>query len=265
MALLLPGEGCPECGGGGGGGASAFEAALQVSNPLLVPKTTADDPPDDEFNDAAGMSGVTNGLAAKWAVTAGAVGVVDLLETGDVAEYDLTSRAEVMLTQAGNNGAQAVKMRQDWTLPDGASINVAFSTPQFSANVFNAKRVGLVLNDSDADTRAGSWLELTTRTTSSGHNLQMTDGATTLQSAAGAMWGNAGITFLKFIRDGLDYYPFASLDGVSWIPFSPYTKAGAMTNMWIQDENAAAFGQEPVPVTTWFWVRQGDNTLVPWS
>ena len=74
---------------------------------------TATDTPDDEFD--------TGSLDGKWTAVSGSSGTVDLLGTTG-STYDFTTRSGELLMQ-GYNGA-AVELRQDYTLPDGNSIDV---------------------------------------------------------------------------------------------------------------------------------------------
>ncbi len=235
-------------------------------SPILDHKPTVDTL-DDEFDSAI--------LDGKWTVNAGSSGVVDFFETGNINIYDLTTRPGYLLTQAGSAGAQQVRLRQDLTLADGASVIVqvfpAMSMDGEPGWAASQRNIGIALNDNDTTDTSGNSLTLTLQTGINGQARILAYDGTTGRSIGefqqrGAAWA-AGPVYLRFSRSGTNYRPSVSFNGgASWNMLGDTTTftGTTFTNLWITDKNSAAFSSI-VPVTAWGWIRQGTNTLDPWS
>ena len=239
-------------------------------------KPTAVDPPDDEFDDTTGMSGVVNGLDAKWTVTAGATGTVDLLETGDVSKYDTATRDGWILFQVGSDGSSEVELRQDYTLPDGNSIILAIALSALFDDVDggglanNDHTIGLYLNSDDAapdtDTTAGGVrleLESDINALEIGFVVKNTSSANQ-ESSESIIAPVGGMVYLRIARSGNEYFGFYSTTGASWVSMSSASPSvTALSNVWIRVANLAAMG-DPVPIHAVDWIRLGTNTIDPW-
>jgi hypothetical protein len=236
-------------------------------SPILDYKSTTDTP-DDEFDSTT--------LDAKWTAVTGSSGTVDLLETGEVQKYDLTTRPGWLLMQAGSAANQKVELRQDWTLGDGESIIVAmsFNTAAIDDDTIanNELWAGISINDNDAGYDAGEWHALFFDVNEGGWRLIHFDDAsfthgTTVPSAVNT--DNIGgpiaqLVYFRFARSGSVVHAFWSHDGTSWMSMGSDTPTATATNLWIFVESLAA-ANEPVPIVAVDWIRQGTNNLDPWS
>lgn len=246
--------------------ASADKAVLdfdRIGRPyshLLDFKTGAADTPDDDFS-----SGTLDG---KWTVLSGAAGTVSLIETGTtIEEYDLATRPGWLLMQAGRNISQIVSLRQDYTLPDGNSIIVAFSVNTGSSgtgSLNNSLQVSLAINSDDTTLRTAPYLEIF-------YDSQTTDASRVYVSSnvgsdyAGPPVGAAGgVVYFRIARSSLTYAAFTSVDGATWMPVANRTLASAPTNVWIQIDTAAAITGPIAPIVGVDWIRLGSNALDPW-
>lgn len=224
-------------------------------------KSTADTP-DDNFP--------TSTLDAKWTVVNGSSGTVSYLESGNVAKYDLATRPGEMLIQVGSAATQQVHLRQDYTLPDGASI-VAAITPaiHFGAYTSDELQIGISLNNDDTTPFGTTALTFyavevdtlpDTQTVISGNS----GGTSTVTLASTQRTPAYGDTiFLRISRAALFYFPAISYDGRSWAHFGGTSYASALTNVWIFARNAGTTGT-PVPIQAVRWFRQGTNGIDPW-
>lgn len=232
-------------------------------SPILDHKPTTDTL-DDEFDSTT--------LDGKWTAVSGSSGTVDLLETGEVEKYDLTTRPGWLLMQAGSVADQKVELRQDLTLADGASVILAISLTVSSDDNTgigaNELWAGISINDNDAGWDAGEYNALFFDVEVNGWRLLHYDGT----SAFGAT-GPSGTTasspvteliYLRFMRSGSVVYAFWSVDGSSWMAMGSETRSATATNIWIFTESVAA-ASEPVPIVAVDWIRQGTNNLDPWS
>lgn len=242
---------------------------LAAANPLLTRKASADDPPDDEFNDATGMSGATNGLDAKWTAVSGTSGTVDMFGTGDVSKYDLASRPGWLLMQAGSNGSQKVSIREDWTIGTDECIVVAFAmglTVDGATGFADNQHDFIVsLNTSDTDYNSGSYAYLSAQTYNGGTRFSAYNGSTEYTTTAythNAWSGPQGhLAFIRFDYDGTLVWPSFTFGG-GWVMMGPGYSL-TPTNLWVVSNNAAAHG-DPAPIDAVYYVRQGDNSLIPW-
>lgn len=220
--------------------------------------------PDDEFS--------TGTLDAKWTVVTGSSGSVDLMGTSSRQIYDLTTRAGCLLTQSGPGSTQLVDIRQDYTLPDGSSIVVAVGSnlsldgaPGIAAN---ERQTVLVLNSDDTGSQNGG-----TRTELFAVEMDADSpdpqSIATGASASTAATVTAGrpslgdMVFLRVARVGLVYWCYWSINGINWVGMGSQTFAAAHTNIWLSDRCFAA-APNPIPITTWAWVRLGTNAVDPW-
>ena len=230
---------------------------------LLSTTKSVADTPDDEF--------AASTLDAKWTAVSGTSGTVDLLETAEVETYDLATRSGWLLMQAGAASGQIVELRQDWTLGDGESIVVAFAGPGpslGSSATNNERQYGITLNDTDTSHNDGDYIVLwhDTETTDNSHILFQYDiSGLTAIGTSGEPMPDPGNLFLRIARSGTSYYGFWSAgSGSAWQPMGSVVFATAPTNLWIFDW-AQASGHDPIPITGVCWVRQGTNSLDPWS
>lgn len=247
-------------------GRTVIEALLELAHPLDHKPGSADTP-DDDFTSGT--------LDAKWTTVAGASGTVtesavSLLSTTNQSIYDLDTRPGYLLTQVGLDGARAVTLRQDFTLPDNASM-IASVSPAFGFDgTYNddENTAGIAVNSSDTswfDGTNGQKLILyasTTGSVTSGFELVAFDGTTTRR-----LFGSLGAhpLLLRIGRSGNVYYPMYSLSGGrSWSHLGTgFDLAGAKNNFWIAHRNDAAH-TSIVPIVSWNWVRQGTNSIDPW-
>ncbi len=244
--------------GAGAGGGSDW-------SPILDVKSSADDPPDDEFDDSSGMSGATNGLDAKWTAVSGSELAVDLIETGNVSKYDLDTRAGWLLIQCGANTSQIVELRQDYTLADGKSIIAAIALgvtdPENIAN--NEFRVGVGVNNNDGGYTDGTSFHCGTEMDAGEPSISVWDEGT------GGYGKTPYVTldrlfYLRIARDGDIYYGFVSSDGATWLPLGFRDMTGNVSdNVWLFAEVGATL-ETPVPILAVRWIRLGDNTIDPW-
>lgn len=224
------------------------------------------DAPDDDFTAPT--------LDPKWTVVAGSNAAVNLLESGNVARYDLTTRQGSLLLQAGSDGTRNIYLRQDYTLPDGHSIVMALDLAVFvdmGSSSWgwgnNDQRVGVVLNtdDSDPEGVATSGVLYFMFDTNSGEASYKTFHVNTSSSttAAGDVPWQFGTAYLRIARSGLVYRWFISFNGRSWSPLGSATMQAAPSNVWIYCRNGGAMGT-PVPIHGVDWIRLGGNGLDPW-
>ncbi len=225
------------------------------------------DTPDDEFNSST--------LNAKWTAVAGSSGTVDLFESSNVSEYDLTTRPGNLLMQVGQTGAQEVMLRQDYTLADGESIIVAVTptlmsddTGGTSSGITNNElQIGLSVNDDNTDHDAGNSHEVFFDANDNGWRIiqQAHNGASVV---GGVTPGNAmpdmQKMYFRISRVSSVYYGFFSADGTNWFPLAGDTPAGTYDNVWIWVRSVATFG-DPIPIQAFDWVRLGTNDLDPWD
>lgn len=230
-------------------------------SPILDHKPTTDTL-DDEFDSTT--------LDAKWTAVSGSVGTVNLLETGNVSKYDLTTRPGWVLMQAGSAGTEVVELLQDITLADGESVIAAFAPAALTdvAIANNELLFGLSLNGNDT-----AW----DNTTTTGAVQVLFDfdvdlatidfgefgggGMVGVKTPIGA-WGH--IVYLRITRSTLNYYGSYSMDGSTWVQLGAEALSSAANNIWLFCESRAAYG-DPVPIVAVDWIRQGTNGLDPWS
>lgn len=218
------------------------------------------DTPDDEFDSAT--------LNGKWTAVNGTSGTVDLLETGEVEKYDLTTRPGWLLIQAGSAAGQLVELRQDFTLGDGESIVAALSTPgptsETGGHVNNEYRAGISLNSTDTGYDDGTYLFHVVDAQVDETHILAYDGSTIFGfSQTNNPLGQ--VVFLRIARSGLVYHFYwSSGDGSSWASFDTKTFGTAPDNLWLL-AGAPAAGNDPVPITAFKWIRQGTNNLDPWD
>lgn len=230
---------------------------LDLDEPKLVP----DDPPDDEFDQGAG------GLDPQWTVVDGINGVVDLFAI-DGGIYDLTSREGWLLIQvdSGNH----VRLRQDYTLPDGKSIILAISITLMAdgqSGIGNDDLdVGLTLNDDD-DVGAGNLVTVHLDSQIDGWRIYCGTKVAMSTPQSGVLdvvsCPIAKQLYFRIARDGLDYYGSWSVDSETWFPFAKQTYLAALDNIWIVVSSTAGMG-DPTPIQAVHWIRQGNNSVDPW-
>lgn len=246
--------------------AQRTDATAQVLSgwsPILDHKPTTDTP-DDEFDSTT--------LDAKWTAVTGSSGTVSLLETGEVQKYDLASRPGWLLMQAGSAANQKVELRQDFTLADGDSIQVAISLNSSSDGDMGIGAdelwCGIALNDNDTGYDAGEYNALFLNVSTNIIRLLHYDGTTVFGSTS--PFADKGISipighviYLRFARSGSTVYAFWSADGSSWMAMGSEARTATATNIWLFKESVAA-ASEPVPIVAVDWIRQGTNNLDPW-
>ncbi len=228
---------------------------LSGFSPILDHKPTSDTL-DDEFDSTT--------LDAKWTAVSGSSGTIDPFEVGEVNIYDLTTRSGWLLIQAGNDGTNIVSLRQDLTLGDGESVLLAISPSILDdANLANnEQQIGIALNDNDTEYSSGNRFQVycVTNPDTDQMNVETFDGSVLVFSEHAVR----GMVYLRISRIGLTYWGWFSQDGSNWSLVSSDTAGGALTNLWIFCNNAAA-GTDPVPIHAVHWIRQGINALDPWS
>jgi hypothetical protein len=226
---------------------------------LDTPKAEPDTP-DDDFEGGT--------LDEKWTVVDGSSGVCDLAYGGG-SRYDITSRDGWLLMQADNGNH--VTLRQDYELPDGASIVVKVAPSAMAdaqAGIANNEiQTGVWLNDNDAGPESGNWTGILWDTNSEGWRVGRFGGlGTTVSTPSASNVCSAPIAaaiYLRYIRDGLTYYAFWSTDGTVWFPLTSATASAALDNIWIGVRSNASFGN-PTPIQAFDFVRQGGDGLDPW-
>ena len=224
-----------------------------------VEKTTVDTP-DDEFNSST--------LDAKWTVVAGTSGTVSNTSTSG-GIYDLATVSGLLLTQT-NNGNN-VRLRQDYTLPDGSSIVVCciFNTTSDAQSgiLNNQTQIGIMLNGDDSNPLSASRIEYIVDANAEGWRLYATNGTTSLSTPTGSGVTSALIAhkvYLRVYRDGLDYYCSYSYDGILWSFFKKLTLASAADNVWIRSDSSADI-DGPSPINGFDWIRLGGSGIRPWE
>lgn len=239
----------------------ASDRILRTLEPPTLEYKPTIDTPDDHFDDSA--------LDAKWTVVAGSSGTVTLISTTNQAIYDLTTEPETLLTQVGRNGSQSVSLRQDYTLPDGASILTSFDFGATTVATDDVNFALLSVNSDDAgpfNGTNGQKLQVyLTQAGTGGSGLRIFAFDGTTANSISAAWVLSPI-ILRIARSSTTYYALASLTGGrSWISIgNGYSLGGAKDNFWIGHRNAASYTTGLVPITRWNWVRQGTNDLTPW-
>jgi hypothetical protein len=223
---------------------------------LDKPKKQAD-PCDDEFDQGV--------LDPKWTVVDGSAGTCSLTYTGG-DRYDVTSRKGWLLMQVDNGNH--VKLRQDYTLPDGYSIVMACAPTTMadaqSGIANNEIHVGLALNDNDGDYPSGNAVYMYWDTgTDNWRIAYASQGGTSYSTPIAISAPIAHRVYFRIARVSLDYYGFWSGDGSTWMPLAKYTAAAELTNVWVFAESLAAFG-DPTPIHAVDWMRQGGNGIDPW-
>lgn len=254
-STFLRGDGAWETPAGGGGSTASL---------LESSKSSSDDPPDDEFDDTTGMSGAINGLDAKWTAVAGTEAAVSLLESGNVARYDLDTIPGKLLLQVGGATTNTVELRQDYTLADGDAVVLAVSPAISEHNVNNDIWLGLALNSTDTGYADGaSSQKLSLHFENNGEpTILLFDGSTAFHDQS---FVPLTTMFLRISRSGLTYYGHYSPDGHAWQPAGSKTFASALTNLWIFKECNTNFAGLP-PISMFHWIRKGSGSAVdPWS
>lgn len=225
---------------------------------------TSSDTPDDDFDSGS--------LDVKWTVIAGSAEAINFLQSADCARYDLSTRSGHLLLQAKNGN---VKLRQDYTLPDGHSIVMAFSPAVTCSGetgiADNEINVVLALNDDDANEDAGRRAKIRWDANTDGwHNLvQWYNGATNTFKSDTRHLGDlhptdlAARLYYRIARSGTTYYAFYSRDGETWNPLGYVDVGGVLNNVWIV-LTATSSVDAPVPIQAVDWIRQGGNGLDPW-
>jgi len=224
---------------GGGGGGSGW-------SPILDEKGTAD-PPDDEFD------GPT--LDSKWTAVSGSPGTVDLFATGTVGVYDLTTRPGTLLIQAKD---ASVRLRQDYTLPDGKSIVCALDALHNYGSNNHQAGIGVSAgNTSQFDT---GWSIAYEQDGTDDYDIQTLSGP----SSGGNTWDGSGFIgriYFRIARVNLTYHFFFSVDGFSWRWLDSRTMDSAASHLWLWVDGAAP---TVAPICAFDWFRQGSNDFDPW-
>lgn len=226
----------------------------------LPPKDNPDDPPDDEFD--------LGSLDPKWTAVSGSSGTVNLFETGTVSKFDAATKDGFLLLQVGPASGQIVELRQDYTLPDGASIILAVNPAigdggQSIAN--NELRIGLSINDDDAGWEHSEedaiFLDVNTN---AWRVLSFGAGSGIGHSASDVGPVPTGRVYFRIHRSGTTIFYFYSLDGAAWAPLGNRTRSATATNVWIFAV-CQATQSTPVPITAIDWIRLGGAEVEPWA
>jgi len=215
------------------------------------------DTPDDNFD--------TGSLDGKWTVVDGGSGTVDLLATSTTGIYDLATRSRSMLAQG--EVSNALLLRQDYTLPDGNSIVLSFSPNivQDSGISDNEIWCGIGINDSDTNQFGTNTQYIFLDANASTYIIRHS-------SANGPPFNTLGTTiytpiggkyYVRFLRDGLDYYGFLSTNGSVWTCLGSRTASSAYNNIWLFVSGNFT-GADPVPIQEFHWIRQGGSGQDPW-
>jgi hypothetical protein len=216
--------------------------------------------PDDDFSSST--------LDPKWTAVSGSLASVNLLETGaTVQEYDLTTRPGWLLVQVGRNASQNVRLRQDYTLPDGNSIVLAIaantgSTATAAGN--NFFQISFAVNQDDTTIRTAPYLEVFVDSQASDPSRVYVSSNVGSDFTGPAVGSAGGLVYFRIARSGLAYAVFAATDGSTWMPLAHRTLASAATNVWIQVESTAAITGPIAPIAGVDWIRLGTNALDPW-
>jgi len=216
--------------------------------------------PDDDFNGTS--------LDGKWTVVNGSAGTVSLLETANQSKYQVN---DGLFVQVGQSGSQQVSLRQDYTIPDGSCVVVAFSPAlNMDASISNNElSMGIAINDDDSARGAGNKTIVVVDANGSavriihfdGSIIGSTGGSTT---GSGALRETGQVLYIRIQRNGLDYHAFISWDGTVWIPFGKKTFASAPDNLWLDVDCQASYG-DPLPIQVFHWVKQGGSNVDPWD
>ena len=231
--------------------------ALAGWSPILDHKPTTDTP-DDDFDSTT--------LDGKWTVTSGSSGTVDLLESGVVEKYDLTTRPGWLLLQAGPDTTEKVALRQDHTLADGesviAAVSLATSLDAAGADG-SASRFVFGVNDTDSDFGTGDQFWFFTAWNATGSwEVNTWDGSSVIGQTAVSGFHLGQRLYLRMQRNGSNFEAFYSMDGSTWAHIG--TSAVSGTNIWLAAYHASLGANDPVPIFAVDWIRQGTNALDPW-
>ena len=230
--------------------------AQSVIFDLLHSEKTAADTPDDEFEQRHARREVDGDGRS-----AGIVG--QFMETGNVNKYDLSTRPGWLLMQAGV--AVSVRLRQLFTLPDGASIVVPISVSS-PAGAGDNQQVGVQLNTSDTlsgGTYINAFLEQDTggEFVVQGNSSADTTGVEVLDEG----YDIPRIVYLRIARVGLNYRVFVSWDGTSWFFIFAQEFGAAATRLWLFFDGPSSAKNTYAAIAAVPWIRQGGNGLDPWS
>ena len=221
-----------------------------------APKAVAD-LVDDNFD--------TDALATKWTATSGAPGTVNMFGQSTSGVYDSTSKPNALLMQASSGG---VTIRQDYTIPDGSCLiaKVSITGLADSASAWNNNEMGIsvALNDNDTSPTSGAYIY--GQIDSESNAVRAVAYAST--GLIGEMPDLAGYSPLKYhyykiARSGTSYTVYVSFDGHSWNPFGTAAVGTVLNNVWISYTSTA--GTVATPIAEIDWVRQGTNSIVPWT
>lgn len=224
-----------------------------VQRNLELGKTTTDTP-DDDF-DAGSLDG-------KWTVVDGSSGTVSMDPSLPVDVYDLTTRDELLVQVSSNN---AFEIRQDYTLPDGNSIVMAFTPAiNFADDSDVSYSVKLALNDNDTSHNSGTYLFLDANTNINKFRINYFDSSSNLvdNNPGTSDFGNR--LYFRINRDGLAYTCYYSYTGSTWLPLRRQTFGSAFDNVWIQVVTDSSVTTRPAATTAIHWIRQGNNNIDPW-
>lgn len=234
--------------------------------PILRPKAVSD-VIDDDFEAPT--------LGAKWTVQSGTSQPVNLLETGNVSRYDLTTRPGWLLMQAGSNGSQGVSIYQDYTLADGESVVVAVAmAATWEGNLRNwnnnevRSAIGLTSGGTNpVGTEPYAWVGLEADSGTAYDDMvvrYMTDDGSGFQVVGAFPYAQGALVYLRIARAGTTYSAFVSADGATWLPLGSRTSyQSAPTRLWLFSLNAAS-SATPVPIMAFKFVRLGSNAFDPW-
>lgn len=204
------------------------------------------------------------GDIGSWVAAEGSEQAVVMLETSAaVARWDVDTLPGVLLFQLGHAGE--VSLRADYTLADGESVTAGALLPGILTASGDNFRVGIGLNDNDADPDDGEIIHVMVEQDTTQIEPQSIGGGgatgggelNTLQAV-----GGQGILF-RVIRAGLVYYPFISMGG-AWQPLLPVTATQALTNVWLTAVGPSA-GQTHMPIGGWAYVKFSGDDFLPFE
>jgi hypothetical protein len=226
---------------------------------LLSSLKASADTPDDEF---PGTS-----LDAKWTVVDGSAGAVSLLAGSGAGVYEVGERAGWLHMQVGTASGDSVRLRQDYTLPDGQCmvLPMGFAFDVAAASLANNEiQAGLCLNDNDTGPfsgAAGQTAALMWDTEASGYRIIGWDGSSVIGNQVATVVFRTA--YFRISRTGLAYDIFLSMDGFDWSYLGRKTMGSAANNVWIFADCAATMSNRVVIGTP--WIRQGSAlTIDPW-
>jgi len=201
----------------------------------------------DEFLDATGQSGSTNGLAAQWTAVNASSGTVDLIARPATAIYDFATRPGTMLVQVKESTIS--DFLQADILADGEELIVAITVPGVGGSaVSNGLTISVGFNSDATSLQTGTYdrfsLDGTEQGASGSWRMLHWNGSQVLgQSADTSLVGRT--IYFRVIRDGDIFHGLWSVvdpddSRCAWTPLGSFDNSSrGHTKTWLAFNCAA--------------------------